>query len=78
MKDEMSLFQGVASSYQSMPLSILHQLKSVLDIEIQERLALFGVEYDGENGDKGKRLWETGEVRKVLEVEITLLKDLGE
>lgn len=43
MKDSMSLLSGVAASYQSMPLSMLHQLKSVLDIEISNRLESFGV-----------------------------------
>jgi hypothetical protein len=42
MKDSMSLLSGVAASYQTMPLSMLHQLQSVLTIEINQRLLEFG------------------------------------
>lgn len=42
MKDSMSLLSGVAASYQTMPLSMLHQLQSVLTIEINNRLESFG------------------------------------
>lgn len=41
MKDQMSLLSGVAASYASMPLSMLHQLQSVLTIEINQRLLSF-------------------------------------
>jgi len=44
MRDEMSLLSGVAASYATMPLSMLHQLQSVLTIEINQRLLQFGVQ----------------------------------
>lgn len=44
MRDEMSLLSGVAASYATMPLSILHQLQSVLTVEIEQRLLSFGVQ----------------------------------
>jgi len=43
MRDEMQAFSGIAQSYSEMPLSILHQLQSVLAEEIKSRLELFGV-----------------------------------
>lgn len=42
MLDEMSLLSGVAASYSTLPLSMLHQLQSVLTIEINQRLREFG------------------------------------
>lgn len=43
MKDSMSLLSGVAASYATMPLSMLHQLQYVLTIEIEQRLLEFGI-----------------------------------
>lgn len=43
MRDEMALFSGIAQSYSTLPLSVLHQLQSVLTIEIEQRLLEFGV-----------------------------------
>jgi len=43
MKDSMSLLSGVAAIYSTLPLSMLHQLQSVLTIEINQRLHSFGI-----------------------------------
>lgn len=50
MKDEMQAFSGIAQSYSEMPLSILHQLQSVLTIEINNRLESFGEYSLGKSG----------------------------
>jgi len=49
--DNMQAFSGIAQSYSEMPLSILHQLQSVLTEEIKSRLELFGVNSCTENSD---------------------------
>ena len=48
MKDSMSLLSGVVASYATLPLSMLHQLQSVLTIEINQRL----FEFDMSNVEK--------------------------
>lgn len=53
MKDQMSLLSGVAESYSTLPLSMLHQLQSVLSEEIKHRLELFG-ENRGKNVQNGE------------------------
>lgn len=49
MQDNMSAYEGIAASYQSLPLIALRELHSILSIEIEERVKLFVHENGGEN-----------------------------
>lgn len=50
MVDSMSAYEGIAVSYQSLPLIALRELQSILSIEIQNRLSSFIMhENEGEN-----------------------------
>lgn len=49
MQDNMSQYEGVAISYQSLPLISLRELHSILEHEIEERVKLFVHENQGEN-----------------------------
>lgn len=47
--DSMSQYEGIANSYQHLPLIALRELHSILEHEIEERVKLFVHENEGEN-----------------------------